>query len=282
MPELPEMETLRRNLAERIVGRTITAIDAERPRRLNRPPEALNDWLAGFPVERIERRGKSLAIHLGSSPPAALYVHLMLGGRVSVHPSPAAGPVSVALGAVSVVFHVGLGRVEALDPAALAAKWQKLGVEPLDPGFSPSVWQRRYHLSTRPIKACLMDQHAVAGIGNVYSDEILYAARIHPAAPAQSLDDAAWERIGGATVAILAEAVAHGGVGPPIDDQDTLSGGYRPHLSVHYRQNAACGAKGRVVKGIVAGRTCYWCEPDQAPAELGEFKAPGARFRSGD
>ncbi len=267
MPEMPEMETYRQNLIRWAQGRTVTGLDAPRPKRLNQPVEVVREAIIGCPVSRIDRRGKSLALVLGPEASAPiLYIHLMLGGRIRFASDDKEAAVSCYLsGEHAVHFHVGLGRVDLLNQAGLAERWAKLGVEPLSPAFKPGLMRRAFHGRGRPIKACLMDQEVVCGIGNVYSDEILYRAQLYPGTPARLLQDRDWDALDQAIPEVLSEAAALGGVGDPTDPDDRLTGGFRQHLQVHYRQGDPCGMIGTVVKEEIAGRTTYWCPAVQNP-----------------
>lgn len=270
MPELPEMETYRQRLTERVVGRQIDDVRVDRPRRVNLPPSVMANRLRGARISAVLRRGKSLALILNDAGQEieALYLHLMLGGRLSFESTDPGGAVSLIFGDRALTAHVGLGRLEACSRQELDSRWSRLGVEPLSSAYSPDIWHQAYHNSRRPIKACLLDQQVVAGIGNVYSDEILHSIEVHPATPATDLVFAQWQALGRAVPHILTKAVQYGGVGPPIDDQDTRSGGFRPFLAVHYQTDKPCGAHGTVLRGTVAGRTSYWCSstPRTAPS----------------
>lgn len=267
MPELPEMETYRRRLEAVMVGRALNSIEAARPKRLNRPAAELVRTMRGYAVSAVRRRGKSLAILLDVPQPLnTLYVHLMLGGRISLSDDEKPGAVILALaGGHQVHFHLGLGRVDAITEAELGNRWAKLGVEPLSPAYRPDIWQEAYANTARPIKTCLMEQKAVAGIGNVYSDEILYRCRLYPGTPAMTLTAADWQHLGRAVPQVLGEAVELGGVGPPMDPEDLVTGRYRRHLAVHYRQGEPCGEGSIVRTERIGGRTSYWCPAVQSP-----------------
>ncbi len=267
MPELPEMENYRRHLSAWLNGRTITALAAERPKRLNHPVNTLHDVLVGGRIQSIARRGKSLAIHVDGVQPSycELYIHLMLGGRITLSYEDQPGAITMGLDETRwVQFHLGLGRMDAMSAAELDQRWRKLGVEPLSDQYHPGLWREAYHSARRPIKACLTDQHVVAGIGNVYSDEILYKAKLYPGTPAYQLTFQDWTRVGEIVPAVLAHAVESGGVGDPIHSEDALSGGYRVFLQVHYRAGQPCGAHGVVTTSEIAGRTTYWCPEVQS------------------
>lgn len=268
MPELPEMENYRRQLAQNIVGQHIQAIRAERPKRLNLPSDEATAMLHGRRIHRVERRGKSVAVIIDDARPEAhaLYVHLMLGGRIATTATfePAAVTLSLDEG-FTIQYHVGLGRVELLSATELHTRWAKLGVEPLSPAYHPEIWEHAYQHSQRSIKACLMDQHVVAGIGNVYSDEILYRAGLYPGTPAHHLTPRDWEAIGVVVPQLLQHAVQLGGVGTPLNAHDQETGHYRPLLKVHYQEGQPCGTGGTVRKERIAGRTAYWCPAVQSP-----------------
>nr|WP_275107265.1 DNA-formamidopyrimidine glycosylase family protein [Sulfobacillus harzensis] len=266
MPELPEMENYRRQLSRFLVGKTAQSIIAEWPKRLNCPAEVASPAIAGSPIESIERRGKSLAIGFERAPDTfrVLYIHLMLGGRISISREAQPAPVTLTLqDGLRVNFHVGLGRLDFLSPGALRQRWAHLGVEPLSPTYNGDRLQSAYSHSSRPIKTCLMDQKVVAGIGNVYSDEICYDVGLYPGQPASSLTDFQWQRLGAVLPTVLEKAVDAGGVGPPIYEGDQVTGGFRAQLAVHYQEGKACGNGGIVVKGPIGGRTAYWCSDCQ-------------------
>ncbi len=271
MPELPEMETYRRHLDRTIVGRRIRSIIAERPKRLNQPAPQATLALTNSAIQSIERRGKSLAIWFEPAPDnfRVLYVHLMLGGRIDLSSIPQPAAVAITLDHdLHLNFHVGLGRLEFLDPSALQDRWSTLGIEPLSPDYQPDIWRKSLEPSTRPIKAGLMDQHIVAGIGNVYSDEILYRVGLHPGTPASHLSPAKWRELGDIVPRLLSNAVEAGGVGPAISRDDHKSGGYRDNLHVHYQAGRPCPNGGTIVKGRVAGRTADWCPTCQPSPSL--------------
>lgn len=261
MPELPEMETYRRRLEDWMAGRVVIAIKADRPKRVNRPAAELTSILGGHPVARVDRRGKSLAILIDSPAPLnTLYVHLMLGGRISLAAEDKPAAVVLALGGNRpVYFHLSLGRIDALTHSELKTRWSQLGVEPLSPDYSPALLAQAFSSSARPIKTCLMDQQVIAGIGNVYSDEILYHAAIYPGTPAMLLTPKNWSDVGRLIPEVLSQAVEQGGVGPAMDPDDRTTGRYRTHLAVHYRQHQSCGIGGTVVTERIGGRTSYWC-----------------------
>ena len=193
MPELPEVETLRRDLAARIVGRTITDFEllpgAERLLR-GVPPQALRDRLCGAPITEIGRHGKYLLIGLGDGP--LLVVHLRMTG--SLRHRPAAAPpdnflrARLPLDDGSELRFVDVRKFGTLDlvddPAEALAK---LGPDAIDPAFDSDALWSGLRGRRAPVKSMLLDQRFVAGIGNIYADEALFLARLHPQAPAGAL-----------------------------------------------------------------------------------------------
>ena len=186
MPELPEVETLRRDLAARIVGRTITDFEllpgAERLLR-GVPPRALRDRLCGAPITEIGRHGKYLLIGLGDGP--LLVVHLRMTG--SLRHRPAAAPpddflrARLALDDGSELRFIDVRKFGTLDlvddPAEALAK---LGPDAIDPAFDSDALWSGLRGRRAPVKSMLLDQRFVAGIGNIYADEALFLARLHP------------------------------------------------------------------------------------------------------
>lgn len=268
MPELPEMETYRRALLRHLNGETIIDLRADRPRRLSPGLSEIHHALVGCIITGVSRRGKSLALQLGgkSSVFDALYVHLMLGGSLRLDAPSSEGPVVLETRHLAVVFQLGLGRVEALTSHDLATRWAKLGIEPLSGDYHPNLWREAYQGSRRSIKAILMDQAVVAGIGSVYSDEVLYRVGIHPSLPARNLTGEEWTNLGSIVPEVLSQAISLGGVGLPFYREDHHTGQFRDHLKVHYQTDKPCHEVGRVVQGKVSGRTAYWCTVGQRGA----------------
>ena len=191
MPELPEVETIRRDLAAAIVGRRVVRAEVLDASLVHAPSvEGFGRGLRGKTVQRADRRGKYLLLHLDDG---VLVLHLMMSGRIFLRP--ARDPVGHTR--LVVEFDRGpalhfvdmrrFGRAWLLPPPGVDALLADLGPEPLEPEFDGRVLQAAVGHRRRAIKPTLLDQRIVAGVGNIYADEALWLARIHPETPAGSL-----------------------------------------------------------------------------------------------
>ena len=221
MPELPEVETIRRHLAPHVEGRTLDRLEVL-DERWCRPlaPAELAAALEGRIVERLSRRGKYLVWELEDD--AYLLMHLRMTGTLLVDP-PGAPPyarVWLRLGDRAVAFsdprRFGTGEL-ALGPEALDGFFAaRLGLEPLDEEFTTAHLHALTRASRAPVKAFLLDQKRVAGVGNIYADEALFRARIHPLRPANRLTRAQAAALREAVVESLEAGIA--AKGATIDD----------------------------------------------------------------
>ena len=274
MPELPEVETVRRRLEPRLAGRTIRAarIDDERLVRPE-PAAAVAARLDGVRIERLDRRGKHLLVRLGDG--ATLVVHLRMTGNLMHGVDPATLThvrAVLELDDGSLLVYTDLRRFGTFtvlegDEEADAYLDARLGVEPLGPDFGEPSLRRAFTGRTAPVKALLLDQRVVAGIGNIYADEALHRARIHPLAPAGSLSTVALGRLAGAVREVLELGIA--AQGASISDYRTPDGGFgsmQERFQVFDRQGRPCPACGReIVKIRVAGRGTHTCPGCQRP-----------------
>ncbi len=253
MPELPEIETLVRDLRPILAGRSFEDMDCRQPKALNLPLADMRRLVHG-PAGRVWRRAKSVVVDL---PEGTLWVHLGLGGRV-VHGSE---PVPEATfswrlddGSYLAVQRTFMGNAHFVAPSELDERLSRLGLEPLE--MAPAEAEQLLERGRSTIlKALLMDQARIAGIGNVYSDEILHRMKVHPGRRARDL--APLEQAGMlATVReVLQEALAAGGE-PGFVSVSGRSGGYR--MRVHRQER--CGTCGTPVEKLsLVGRTAYRC-----------------------
>ena len=268
MPELPEVETIRRALAPRVEGRRITELEILDPRWCAPlEPGVLRDAVEGRVIERMERRGKYLVFALEDE--VHLITHLRMTGTMLYDPGPDARfqRVRFALGdGHELRFcdprRFGTGELaigsDALD-RFLAAR---LGVEPLGGALDGALLYRLTRERRAPIKAFLLDQRRIAGVGNIYADEALYRAGLHPFRPAGKLTRAQCERLADTVQEALQAGLAAGGA--TIDDfrhPDGVYGGFQHEFLVHRREGEPCDACGTtIVKFVAAGRGTYTCE----------------------
>lgn len=280
MPELPEVETIRAQLAERIPGRTFTRVEVYDPKLVSpEDPEWFADGVAGRRIEGVDRRGKYLLIELDDG--RTLAVHLRMTGRLHWQ----AGAPDPGERFLRARFHLDdgssltfgdmrrFGRAWLVDgdPREREAYWRaRVGVEPLAPRFTARLLAELLEGRRGPIKAVLLNQALVAGLGNMYVDEALFAARIHPLRPAGDLDPDEVRRLHRAIRDRLAAAVAAGGAS--IDSyRDGLGekGSMQDLLRVHLHAGEPCPRCGTTIrKTRVAQRGTYWCptcQPEPAP-----------------
>jgi len=265
MPELPEVETTRLGLVPRVVGQRIREVVVREPRLRWPVPRDLASRLRGERVRGIRRRGKYLLFEVGDG---HLLVHLGMSGNLTV--VPAGSPVrrhdhvDIELGSGDIVRLNDPRRFGAMlwvrDPArhALLAG---LGVEPFDEAFGGGHLYRVSRGRRAPVKAFLMDARVVTGIGNIYANESLFAARIHPSRPAGRISLGRFERLAGEARATLSRALAAGG----STLRDFVGAGGEPgHFQLEYavygREGEPCPACGRAVRaGRHAGRASFFC-----------------------
>ncbi len=286
MPELPEVESLRRDLSRTIVGRTIVGVDVTLP-KLFRASDGLSlDDLLERRVEGLRRRAKLLIWDLSGD--LSLVTHLKLAGQLvhhdahgqelahGGHPVPKWGaplPHRATHGRFrfdddSVLYltdirqfgHMTLMRSDEVGPYLAR---QRLGPEPLEAAFTWRDFSTKLARRRVPIKSVLLDQSVVGGIGNIYADESLWAARINPRRPASSLTEAEVKRLHEAIRSVLDYAVREGVAfvpqGKAVSD--------RAFPYAHGRAGTPCPRCGKTfVKEWVGGRGTHWCPTCQRAA----------------
>jgi len=268
MPELPEVETIARRLASNAQARTVTGVDVLWDRTVDRPcVAAFRRELTGATIDRVRRRGKVLVFELGAR--GTLLVHLRMSGRFTSRQRQDEAPhrhtrLTLRLDngiRLDFVDQRKFGRFYLVDdPMELLAP---LGPEPLDDAFTPETLHRRLVNRRGEIKRLLLDQHFIAGIGNIYASEALWQAGIHPRRVAGSLSPAETTRLHHAIVDVLSSAIRNGGTS--LEDRayvypDGGTGKHQQHLGVYDRAGDACPTCGYAVTRIVQGqRSTYLC-----------------------
>ncbi|MEW6218472.1 MAG: bifunctional DNA-formamidopyrimidine glycosylase/DNA-(apurinic or apyrimidinic site) lyase [Thermodesulfobacteriota bacterium] len=269
MPELPEVETIRRALAAVLPGRLVERAHAgPLPLRAPWPRQALRLRIQGQRVESVGRRAKHLLLRFANH--ATLVIHLGMSGRLLLvgQGVPPGRHVHLRLQLDSgqelrLVDPRRFGSVQVLDGVVRteAAAFAGLGPEPLDPDWGASALSSPARGRRGPVKSFLMDGRVVAGIGNIYASEILFAARLHPEQPVPTLPPAAWERLALAVRQVLARAVAAGGT--TIADfvgADGQVGSFQNELAVYGRAGEPCPACGTpIASQRLAGRSTFFC-----------------------
>jgi formamidopyrimidine-DNA glycosylase len=268
MPELPEVETIRRQLAPLVEGRRLKRVEIL-DARWSRPlePRELADALVGRRVEALGRRGKYLVWSLEDD--VHLVQHLRMTGAVLCEPRPEPAHVRVRLDlspkrrlVIVDPRRFGTGELLLGGDALEAFFTARLGLEPLDERFTAEHLRGLARGRTAPIKAFLLDQRRIAGVGNIYADEALFRAGIHPLRLAGRLSGEQYARLRESTIAALQAGIDARGA--TIDDfrhVDGVRGSFQNQFLVHRREGEPCGKCGTtIVKMVVAGRGTYVCE----------------------
>jgi formamidopyrimidine-DNA glycosylase len=268
VPELPEVETIRRALAPRVEGRVLSELEIRDPRWCEPiEPGELAAAVAGRRIERFDRRGKYLVLVLGGE--IHLIMHLRMTGTLLYDPAPDVRYQRVRFAlddGHELRFcdprRFGTGELAIGDAARDAFFAARVGVEPLGEEFDGSVLRALARGRRAPVKAFLLDQRRVAGVGNIYADEALFSSRIHPLRPAGTLSRRQYDELAEAVKDALSAGLAAGGA--TIDDfrhPDGVSGGFQHEFLVHLRAGEGCVRCGReIVKFVAGGRGTYACE----------------------
>lgn len=276
MPELPEVETVRRGLAPAMEGKRILRVETRRPDLRFPLPENFAGRLTGARVTSLARRAKYLAAELSTG--EALIMHLGMTGRFTIAGDPTASfhhaaggdakhdHVVFALeGGQSVTFNdarrFGFMHLWPLDRIETYPGFDGLGPEPISNEFSGGYLKRAFAGKKAPVKAALLDQRVVAGVGNIYACEALHRAGVAPDRLAGSIGGARLERLAATVREVIVEAIAAGG--SSISDFSAADGslGYFQHgFRVYDREGEPCLGCARPVKRLVqSGRSSFWC-----------------------
>jgi formamidopyrimidine-DNA glycosylase len=275
VPELPEVETVRRHLAPHVEGRVLTRLRILDPRWC-RPlaPAELAAAVEGRMITRLGRRGKYLVWALEGD--VHLLMHLRMTGTLLIGDEEIPAPIPHA----RVLFELdgsrrrlvfvdprrfGTGELALGTPALERFLSARLGLEPFDPGFDDAHLSALARSSRAPVKAFLLDQKRIAGVGNIYADEALYRARIHPLRIAGKLRRAQLSALREAVIAALEDGIeAKGASIDDFRDPDGVQGSFQDRFRVHRRAGEPCANCGTLIrKLVVAGRGTYVCETCQ-------------------
>lgn len=282
MPELPEVETVRRGLAPILEGRVIRRVEARRPNLRFPFPDRFCERLGGAKVTILARRAKYLVAYLDTG--EALIMHLGMSGRFSVVSDQGtktfddyaydtgADPkhdhvVLHVEGGLQIIYNdprrFGFMDIVSRDAIDLCKHFKAMGPEPLGNAFSAQVLEAAFDGKKSPIKSALLDQSIVAGLGNIYVCEALYRAGINPVRPAASLTQDEIDRLTQHIRAVLTDAIEAGGSSlRDFAATDGSLGGFQERFDVYGREGEACrcGAAGGIVTRIVqAGRSSFYC-----------------------
>ena len=279
MPELPEVETIKEDLRELVVGSKVEGAEVLSPALAEEPSaEEFVRRLDGTRIAGARRRAKHLVIDLDSGD--ALVLQLKIGGQLLLVP-----PVEEPATALMLVLRLegdrslflrdetGFTRARLLDADALEERLADLGPEPLGEGFHAGYLREKLGGRRARIKGLLLGQKVVSGVGNIYVDEALFDARIHPTRKADTLTEEEWTRLQAAVKENLAAGIEHRGTTFSLY-RDLLGrkGHHQDHLKVFVQAGKPCpgGCGGKVVREKVGGRAtflCPACQPENGPGE---------------
>jgi formamidopyrimidine-DNA glycosylase len=265
VPELPEVETIRRQLEPELVGRRIEAIEVLDAKWTRLSGEEVESVCAGRRIEAVGRRGKFLLFELEGG--WTLLIHLrMTGGLRFSRPGEEPRHLRAAIrmeGGEELVFTDArrFGHGEVVRSDELGKRFGRMGVEPLSQEFTA---EHLYGLAIgrkAPLKSFLLDQAKIAGIGNIYADEALHRAGLHPLSPAGSMKPEHCVTLRDAIVAALEAGLDNGGAS--ISDYRNargLRGAMQDEFLVHRREGEPCPRCGEmIVRVVIAGRSTYFC-----------------------
>jgi formamidopyrimidine-DNA glycosylase len=269
MPELPEAETIVRDLRRHVTGRRVTEVHVSKPDILTPPltPPALRRRLRGHTLADVERRGKNVVLRFDGD--LRLVINLGMTGRVVASAGARAGELRhVAArfelddgGALLYDDARRFGRLELCDSERWRARSAELGVEPLSDDFSAALLHRMTRNSIVPIRNWLLDQRRIAGIGNIYANEALFRAGVRPTRRARTLTHAEAARLRDTLRDVLGESIAARGT-TIRDFRDAAGepGGFDAWLRVYGRDGEACQGCGAAIKRVVlANRSAFYC-----------------------
>ncbi|MFA5742444.1 MAG: bifunctional DNA-formamidopyrimidine glycosylase/DNA-(apurinic or apyrimidinic site) lyase [Candidatus Paceibacterota bacterium] len=286
MPELPEVETIVKGLRSKVLQRTFIDLwtDAEKLIKFPKDFSKFKKSAIGLKIENVSRRGKNIIFDLSEGKILLIHQkmtgHLLLGKwekaglgwRAAVFGPIADDPMNRFL---HLIFMLDNGQMLALSDVRKFAKvelreakdfysskyFNDLGPEPLDRKFSLEIFKIRIQGKTGKIKQILMDQSVIAGIGNIYADEILWQAKISPFRPANKISDQEMELIYSAMKEILKKAIK--AKGSSMSDYRTLSGEkgkFQLMRKVYRRTGEECPAcKGKIKREVIGGRSAHFC-----------------------
>ena len=282
MPELPEVETIKEDLRELVAGSEILRAEVLEPGLVEQPTvEEFVGRLENVRITGARRRAKHLIVELGSGD--SLVLQLKIGGQLLLVP-----PVEEPASALMMVLHLDGGRrlflrddtrftrARLLDQPELEERLSTLGPEPFGEEFSAEYLQEAIGSRKAQIKPLLLDQKVVSGIGNIYVDEILYDARVHPRRKANALTAEEWQALYEAIRENLAAGIEHRGTTVRLY-RDVLDrpGSHQDHLRVFEKHGERCPeCAGEVVREKVGGRPTHYC-----PACQREGGDPGYDMR---
>lgn len=281
MPELPEVETIRRGLAQKVKGLKIKKVEVLLPKQFKGDPKEVD----GARVRDVRRRGKINIIDLDNG--KSLLIHLKLTGQlvyhrdgekfVGGHPIPFAGGSVLPAKSTRIIFNFADGsrlfyndvrqfgwiKVVNSDQLSIVSEVAKLGPEPFDKEFTLEYLQKIFSQTSKPIKLVLMDQEKIAGAGNIYANDALNLAKILPTRPAKSLSEADIKMLKESITRVLEAGLKYGGstgADEAFVNVEGKAGSYQEHFKVYQRAGQKCPNCGGTIKRIeLGGRGTFFC-----------------------
>ncbi|MBA7472976.1 Formamidopyrimidine-DNA glycosylase [subsurface metagenome] len=272
MPELPEVETVKNELLPHIIGRQITGVALFWEKMVRQPSVGeFRSRLIGQRITGITRRGKYLSLGLTSH--EVLIIHLKMSGSLLLKPAAAENDKYTR----AILYLDGDMALHFRDPRKFGTMWLvadedaiigKLGPEPLEANFTPQLLAKLMSKRTAPVKALLHDQNVIAGIGNMYADEALHVARIHPLRPGGSLSRDEVERLNRAIKEVLSNGIKNMGASTETYYRPSGEKGFaHHHFKVAHRGGQPCPTCNTPIERIkVRNRGTYFC-PKCQPAQ---------------
>lgn len=269
VPELPEVEVLRRSLEPHVVGRRVLRIESTQPRlREPVPLDDLSRRVGGRRIVAVRRRAKYLLLDAAGG--STVVVHLGMSGQLGLVPesSPPERHEHVALHLdreerlrLCDPRRFGLVFVVGTDDLPADRHFRHLGIEPLSGELDGEVLRCAARRRRAPVKTFLMDSRVVVGIGNIYASESLYRAGIHPCRSVARISAGRWNRLAAAVVEVLRQAIGEGGTTlNDFADGEGNSGYFQVSLKAYGRAGQPCGVCGRSIRRRVqAGRSTFYC-----------------------
>ena len=269
MPELPEVETIVRGLRTAIIGESIRRVEVLHTDVLRQPKLIFSKRVRLRRIDGIERRGKNVLLLLNEG--WLIKVNLGMTGRLLPFPRPPRGTIRPTHSAVRLRFSSGallvfddtrrFGSIEALTSAEWNARADLMGPEPLDTHYQVCHLLDGLNRSSSPVRSWLLDQKRIAGVGNIYANEALYLARIHPQREARSVTPSEAESLHRSLRSILRDAIDAGGT--TIRDYRNANGDkgeYAGRLGVYGREGAACfRCNDEVHRVVFSNRSAFYC-----------------------
>jgi|SRR5690554_1722113 len=268
MPELPEVETVKRSLTPVLLGKTITRVEIYLEKAVKPGSALLKQVLPGQTVHNVERRGKYLILTLEQED--RVVFHLRMTGQLlyQPHETPLAKHTTIKLCLdddydLRMVDQRKFGTVNLVpagDQTAAPKGLVTLGPEPLSEAALRSLKEAAGRRKG-PVKGVLLDQKVIAGLGNIYTDEALFIAGINPSKPANSVTEGEWDRLYQAVCIVLEEGIKYRGTTRrDYVDGRGQPGGYQDRLRVYGRKGGVCLNCGEKIKyARIAGRGSHFC-----------------------